>query len=59
MTAICWLDYGRLQCVTAAAAYDVSGMLAKTGHHCGADAADIGTEAVWPQNWWLTAVRTA
>ena len=51
--------YGRLQCVTAAAAYDVSGMLAKTGHHCGADAADIGTEAVWPQNWWLTAVRTA
>ena len=59
MTAICWLDYGRLQCVTAAAACDVSGMLAKTGHHCGADAADIGTEAVWPQNWWLTAVRTA
>ena len=60
MTAICWLDYGRLQCVTAAAAAcDVSGMLAKTGHHCGADAADIGTEAAWPQNWWLTAVRTA
>ena len=80
MTAICWLDYGRLRdccccfigavwlryvgwtmgdCVTAAAACDVSGMLAKTGHHCGADAADIGTEAVWPHNWWLTAVRTA
>ena len=61
-----WLRYvgwTYVGCVTAAAACDVSGMLAKTGHHCGADpgadAADIGTEAVWPHNWWLTAVRTA
>ena len=62
-----WLRYvgwTYVGCVTAAAAAcDVSGMLAKTGHHCGADpgadAADIGTEAVWPHNWWLTAVRTA
>ena len=35
------------------------GMHAKTGHHCVADAADIGTEAVWPTNWCLTAVGTA
>ena len=34
-------------------------MHAKTGHHCVTDAADIGTEAVWPPNWCLTAVRTA